>query len=75
MLKSLREDEAERSVGNIRVVENALVTHTEGNTAGILDPKSYESREVLIPKWLHIREGSEIRVIRDPENDQLIPVG
>ncbi|EHQ34576.1 60S ribosomal export protein NMD3 [Methanoplanus limicola] len=75
MLKSLREDEVERSVGNIRVVENALVTHTEGDTAGILDPKSYESREVLIPKWLHIREGSEIRVIRDPENDLLIPVG
>ncbi len=71
----MHETEIERRVGNVCEAESAIVAFVHGNTVGLLDPKTYQTREVSALPWLTPAEGMPVRVIRDEEQDRLIMVG
>jgi nonsense-mediated mRNA decay protein 3 len=71
--KSVREDDVERTIGNTRNAESGLVVFTDGTMVGILDPESNKTREFRRPKWLNIRDGQYLQLLRD--GDHLIIVG
>jgi nonsense-mediated mRNA decay protein 3 len=73
--RTLQENEIERRIGNVREAESAIVAFIHGNTIGLLDPKTYETREVNALPWLYPVEGEPIRVLRDSEQNQLVIVG
>ncbi len=73
--KTLREADITRRIGNIRDAESAIVAFTQGNTIGLLDPKTYATREMNAVPWLTVAEGVPIRVVRDEEQENLIIVG
>jgi nonsense-mediated mRNA decay protein 3 len=71
--KSIREDDVERTIGNSRNAESGLVVFTDNSMVGILDPVSNKTRECRRPKWLDIRNGQYLQLLRDGE--QIIIVG
>ncbi|MBP2132240.1 nonsense-mediated mRNA decay protein 3 [Methanomicrobium sp. W14] len=73
--KTTRNEPCGRLIGNVKDSEFAFVNYTEGNTAGILDPKTFENKECLTYPWLEIKEGSTIRFLRDYDNERIIFVG
>ena len=75
MTRTLAEDEVERLIGNIREAESALVVFTEPNLVGLMDPKTYRTRELSPVPWTFPVEGQPIRVLRDEEQDRLVIVG
>ncbi|MBN1432512.1 MAG: 60S ribosomal export protein NMD3 [Methanomicrobiaceae archaeon] len=74
-IKYVNENEPARHIGNILDSETSFVAYTENDTFGMLDPKTYENIECLTKPWLNISEGSEIRFIRDRDNDTIILLG
>jgi nonsense-mediated mRNA decay protein 3 len=70
--KSLRDDDIERIIGNSRNPESALVVFSDSTGLGILDPVSNKTREIAQPRWIEIRSGDHVSVLRD--GDQLIIV-
>jgi nonsense-mediated mRNA decay protein 3 len=68
--KSVREDDIEKLIGNSRNAEPALVVFADGKTMGILDPASSRTREYPQVKWLEVRNGDQIRFLRD--GDQMV---
>ena len=75
MTRTLAEDEVERLIGNVREAESALVVFTEPNLVGLMDPKTYRTRELNPVPWTFPVEGQPIRVLRDEEQDRLVIVG
>lgn len=73
--RTLQESEIDRRIGNVREAEEALVAFTQGNIIGLLDPKTYETREINTVPWLFPAEGAPLRVLRDEETEQLVIVG
>ncbi|MCC7565395.1 MAG: 60S ribosomal export protein NMD3 [Methanomicrobiaceae archaeon] len=73
--RALREEEVERRIGNVSDAESALVTYTSGDTVGVLDPATFAPRDIPAVPWLFPVEGAPVRVIRDPERDELIMIG
>ncbi|MDD2472988.1 MULTISPECIES: 60S ribosomal export protein NMD3 [unclassified Methanoculleus] len=73
--RTLTEGEVERLIGNVRDAESALVAFTQPNLVGLLDPKTYRTREVDAVPWTFPVEGQPIRVLRDEEQDRLVIVG
>ncbi|MDK2975182.1 MAG: ribosomal export protein [Methanofollis sp.] len=71
----VREDEAERLVGNVGDAERALVAYLDDGVIGILDPKTQEAVECRALPWLHPEEGGSMLAIRDGETGQFVPVG
>ncbi len=71
--KSLREDDVERTIGNARNAESGLVVYTDDTTVGILDPASNRTVECRQPKWLNVRDGQYLQLLRD--GDHLIITG
>jgi nonsense-mediated mRNA decay protein 3 len=71
--KTIREDDVERTIGNSRNAESGLVVFTDNTMVGILDPVSNKTRECRCPKWLDIRNGQYLQLLRDGE--QIIIVG
>lgn len=74
-IKYVNENEPARLVGNVLDSETAFVAYRENDTFGMLDPKSYENIECLARPWLEITEGTEVRFIRDRDNDAIILLG
>jgi len=64
-----------RLIGNVREAVPALVAFTEAGVAGILDPRTFVTREVRVPGWLKAEAGSRIRVLPDRAADRLVIVG
>lgn len=64
-----------RLIGTVREAETADVTYIDQDMAGILDPVSYEIREVKAYPWLKLYDHETVRILRDPENGELILVG
>ena len=73
--RTLAGDEVARLIGNVREAESALVVFTQPNLVGLMDPKTYETREVDAVPWTFPVEGQPIRVLRDDEQDRLVIVG
>ncbi|MHC1626589.1 MAG: 60S ribosomal export protein NMD3 [Methanoculleaceae archaeon] len=71
----VRAAEIERTIGNVRDARDAMVTHHDRNTMGLLDPWSLEPVEVPVPEWLVVCDGGTVRVIRDTRDSLLVPVG
>ena len=73
--RTLAEDEVVRLLGNVRDAESAIVVYTQPNVVGLMDPKTYQTREVNPVPWTFPVEGQPIRVLRDEEQDRLVIVG
>ncbi|MGB4732071.1 MAG: 60S ribosomal export protein NMD3 [Candidatus Methanoculleus thermohydrogenotrophicum] len=73
--RTLTEAEVERRIGNVREAESALVVFTQPNVVGLMDPKTYQTRELDAVPWMFLVEGQPTRVLRDEEQDRLIIVG
>ncbi|MDV4344021.1 NMD protein affecting ribosome stability and mRNA decay [Methanoculleus sp. YWC-01] len=73
--RTLPEGEVERLIGNVREAESALVVFTQPNLVGLMDPKTYRTRELDPVPWTFPVEGQPIRVLRDEEQDRLVIVG
>ncbi len=71
--KSLREEDVDRLIGNIRNAESALVAFADSRIMGILDPITCQTKEVRKLKWLDAKAGQHVLTLRD--GDQLIVVG
>jgi len=71
--RSIREDDVERLVGNLRKAESALVAFADDNIMGILDPETCQTKEFRKMKWLDVKAGQHVLVLRD--GDQLVVVG
>lgn len=71
--RSFREDETVRVIGNVRDAEEAMVTHREGSTVGILDPKTNLPLEIVAPEGCRTQAGGAVSILRD--GDMLIVVG
>lgn len=75
ILRTVPYDCTERKIGNVRDALDALVAYIDGDTAGILDPETYETREQRIPVWLPLTEGMHVRILRDFGEESVIMVG
>ncbi|MGA2933540.1 MAG: 60S ribosomal export protein NMD3 [Methanomicrobiales archaeon] len=64
-----------RLVGNVRDSVPALIAFIEGETAGILDPETFATREVRMPGWVKTATGSQVRVLPDKQTDRIVVVG
>ena len=71
--RSIREDDVERLVGNLRNAVSALVVFADDKSIGILDPETCQTKEFRKLKWQDIKAGQHVLVLRD--GDQLIVVG
>jgi nonsense-mediated mRNA decay protein 3 len=69
-VKSIREDDIERIIGNSRNAESGLVVFADGKNMGILDPESNRTREYPQMKWMEVQAGDHIRLLRD--GDQMV---
>jgi nonsense-mediated mRNA decay protein 3 len=68
--RSVREDDIEKIIGNSRSAEAGLVVFADGKNMGILDPASNLTREYPQLKWLEVRAGDHLRLLRD--GDQMV---
>ncbi|HEX3000952.1 MAG TPA: NMD3-related protein [Methanoregula sp.] len=66
--KSIRDDDVGRIIGNARNAEQALVAFVDRAILGIIDPVTSKTIEVAKPKWMEIRAGDHVSVLRDNEN-------
>lgn len=69
-VKSIREDDIGKIIGNSRNAEPGLVVFADGKNMGIMDPVSNRTREYAQLKWLDVRAGDHIRLLRD--DDQMV---
>jgi nonsense-mediated mRNA decay protein 3 len=72
---TLRTDDVERLIGNVREARSALVVFVQPGVVGLMDPDTYVTREVNPVPWTTPVEGEYIRVLRDDEDDRLVIVG
>jgi nonsense-mediated mRNA decay protein 3 len=71
--RSVREDDVERLIGNLRNAESALVAFADNHIMGILDPETCQTKEFRKMKWLDVKAGQHVLVLRD--GDHLVVVG
>ena len=71
--RAVREADIERLVGNLRDAESALVAFADATTMGILDPETCQTKELRKLKWLDVKAGQHVLVLRD--GDHLVVVG
>jgi len=71
--RSVREDDVERLIGNLRNAESALVAFADDDIMGILDPETCQTKEFRKLKWLDVKAGQHVLVLRDGE--YLVVVG
>jgi len=71
--RSVREDDVDRLIGNLRNAESALVAFADDRIMGILDPETCQTKEFRKLKWLDVKAGQHVLVLRD--GDHLVVVG
>jgi nonsense-mediated mRNA decay protein 3 len=71
--RSVREDDVERLIGNLRNTESALVAYADARIMGILDPETCQTKEFRKLKWLDVKAGQHVLILRD--GDHLVVVG
>jgi len=75
IMNVIREDDSYRIIGNVRDAAYVSVSFIDGDMAGVLDPDTFMPITIPALPWLNLTEGVEFRVLRDRENDRIIPVG
>ena len=75
IMNVIREDDDYRIVANVRDAQYVTVSFIDGDMAGILDPDTFMPITIPALAWLNLAEGSEFRILRDRENDRIVPVG
>jgi len=74
VVKTIREDEIEKIIGNARNAREALVAYCSQNTIGVIDPSSFETLEYAAGASLRdIKPGQHVLVLRD--GDHLVVLG
>ena len=73
MPRTVREQDIDRVIGNLRNAESALVAFADDITMGILDPETCQTKEYGTLKWLDVKAGQHVLILRD--GDQLVVVG
>ena len=73
MPRTVREQDIDRVVGNLRNAESALVAFADDTTMGILDPETCQTKEYGTLTWLDVKAGQHVLVLRD--GDHLVVVG
>ena len=71
--RTVREEDVERLIGNLRNAEPALVAYADARIMGVLDPATCQTKEFGKLKWLDVKAGQNVLILRD--GDQLIVVG
>jgi len=71
--RSIRESDVERLIGNLRNTQSALVVYADSQVMGILDPETCQTKEFRKLKWLDVKAGQHVLVLRD--GVQLVVVG
>jgi len=71
--RAVREEDVKRLVGNLRDAESALVAFADASNMGILDPETCQTKELRKLKWLDVKAGQHVLVLRD--GDHLVVVG
>ena len=71
--RSVREEDIDRFIGNLRNAESAMVAFADGTTIGILDPGTFQTIELRKPKWLDAKAGQQVLILRD--GDQIVVAG
>jgi len=66
--KSVREEDIERLVGNLRDAVNALVAFADSHIMGILDPETCQTKELKKIPCLDVTAGDHVQVLRDGDN-------
>ena len=64
-----------RLIGNLREAERADVTYLDRDVAGILDPVSYDIKEVKAHDWLRLVAHEKVKFLRDREEEVIVLVG
>lgn len=74
-VRTIREDEISREIGNASSAIEALVVYADGGVIGLMDPDTCKTLEVPLVDWRRhrIEAGDQVRVLRD--RDQLVLVG
>jgi len=72
MVRSVREGDVERRIGNSRDARDALVAYTDRDMAGIIDPVSAKTVEYRKGKNEILEAGCHVRVLHD--GDRLVVV-
>ncbi len=70
--KSVRDTDVERIIGNARFPETALVAFADGNTIGVMDPRTQKTKEYRSPQWMEVHAGDQVSVLHD--GDELVIV-
>jgi len=68
--KSIREGDIEGTIGSSRNAEQGFVVFADGKNMGVLDPSDSRTREYPQLKWLGVRAGDSLRLLRD--GDQMV---
>lgn len=66
-IRSAREDEVEKLIGNARDAEDAFVAYSDGDMIGIIDPVTSKTRECRAFSHRPVAAGSHVRILRDGE--------
>lgn len=74
-IKNTKDEPKGRFIGNVRDSESAFISYITGDTAGILDPKTYETKECIIYPWIEAVEGESVRFLRDNEKERIVFIG
>ena len=67
-VRSIREDEIERRVGNSREAQDALVAYTDRDMAGVIDPVTAATVEYRTGRNQVLEPGLHVRVLHDGKN-------
>jgi nonsense-mediated mRNA decay protein 3 len=70
--KSIRENDIGRIIGNARNAEPALVVFAHGDSVGILDPGTQQTRDVRGLPWMTIRAGDHVNILRDGDEPIIV---
>jgi nonsense-mediated mRNA decay protein 3 len=73
-VKTVRENEVEKLIGNARIAEVALVAFSSGNTIGVIDPATFTTHECVAGASLrNIQAGNHVRILR--HGDHFVVLG
>jgi len=64
-IRSSKEDEVDRLIGNTRDARDALIAYVDGDILGLIDPDSGENLECPMGPWKTATAGQYIRVLKD----------